>query len=61
MGFTEVPKTFEQKIAKEGLNVMLSDISNDEQHHWNPVSSNTVIPLRQDVHIEVYNPNDGID
>jgi len=40
---------------------MFSGITNDEQDHWNPMSSNPTIPLCQDVPIEVDNPNDAID
>jgi len=40
---------------------MFSDITNDEQDHWNHMSSKPTVPLLQYVPIEVDNPNDGID
>lgn len=40
---------------------MFSSITNDEQDHWNPMSSNAVVPPCQDSPIYVDNPRDGIE
>ena len=63
--FYEIPGCIKFKKRpfqnEDGLKVLFGNITNDEQDHWNHMSSKPTVPLRQDVPVEVDNPNDGID
>ena len=47
--------------SEEDMRIMFGDIANNESDHWNPLSSNPIIPPSRDDVYDIPKDGDGVD